>query len=231
MHKYKLFKCICMLITAILIVNIFTTTYAITDTSNINNLNIYVSNCNVKFDFSSDGQYSYDYDESKFTITTTIKGSTTEITITPKNNDKTNKTPNTNQNNEQVFDIIKVYIPNESYNTVTVTNNKAGIGLPSFDSNINYTCTNGAANINLPKEYEKNLNFKAVSSAVSIGINEPSNFTMTLKRDSDSVASLPKHFPTYTFDSDYTVERGNGKSKINIDVEKCALTLSVNEKK
>ena len=213
-----------MIFTTALIIGGMVISTSAAEIATVNNLNISVNNCNVVFDFSTDGKYSYDYDNTKFTVTNTTKDSTTEITINCKDNYDAKKAYMDTSNNV-VFDLVYIYIPNQSYGTVTVINENAGVTLPELNSNINYTSNGDATNIALPGDYNKIINYTSVNGAGKIVLKESFNDFKISVKNLNSAVSLPKDFPSKTGSSTYEYTKGDGKAKINVDIQNCAFRI------
>lgn len=195
------------------------------DHSALNELSLSVSDCNIVVEFSADGQYRYEYDPAKFTVEQTTTKSTAAIAITPKSKENA-KQAYMDENQNLIFDVVRVYIPKQSYETVNIFNERAGIRLPELYANINYTDNAGAVTIPLPDNFDKTLNFSSVKGAGTLVMKENLTDFIVSTTSKDSVLSLPKHFPPHTSGAPYRYQQGNGNAEINIDLQNCAFTLA-----
>lgn len=190
----------------------------------LSDLRLSVNDCNIIVEFSTDGQYSYDYDTSKFIVDQSTSRSTTAITINPKSKENAKKA-SMDENQQPIFDMVHVYIPKQSYGTVNISNESAGISLPELNANINYSDNAGAATITLPSDFNKTLNFASVKGAGTIALKENfTDFALTVE-SKESAFSVPEGFPRHTAGALYEYRQGNGTAKIKVDIENCAFTI------
>ncbi len=187
-----------------------------TKNSSISNLKVLAEKCNVYIGFSDNNEYTYDYDTSKFNVTTTKNDSTIEITINPKTGASID-----------LMDGVAIYIPNQTYDTITAISEKAGLTLSEVNSNINLISNKGSTSLILPNNYDKIVNYTSISGSGGIKLNKDSTNYIISMKVSKSAVSIHEDFPQYIVgSSNYEYKNGDGTAKINIDIKSSSFTIN-----
>ncbi|GIP24493.1 DUF4097 family beta strand repeat-containing protein [Paenibacillus sp. J22TS3] len=182
----------------------------------INEIKLVANHCNVNFESSKNGKLEYDYDGSKFQVTSKVNGSV--ITISTKGKDQTE--------NSSLKDRIIIRLPKDTYKTISVNANHAGVSLPKMNVNYNLESKEGALSVSVPNGYSKTLNYKLTNSAGSIDFNSKANhFKLQLTADGSAV-SVPKGWPSFHFGSTYKYKKGKGTGTINIQAKDSSFAIT-----
>lgn len=172
----------------------------------VGDLKITAEGVPVEVRLASDGQYGYEYDKDEYAVTTTTNGLTFEIKVTdirPEMDSGTN---------------VVVYIPDQSYALITGVSEGSSLILPAINVNITVISNASSVIINLPSDYNKELNYTGNASSCSLSMSNINDFAVSAKI-STSAISVPNGWPVYDMLSpNYNYTGGNGTAKINIDV-------------
>ncbi len=180
------------------------------------NLKITAEGAPVEVRLASDGQYSYEYDKDKYTVTTTMNGSTFEI--------KAVEMESGANMGEQSNVIIR--IPNQDYTQITGVAEGGSLILPAINANIIVTSNAGSVVLSLPSDYNKTLNYTGNASACSLSMNGIYDFAVRAKISASSVQTL-SDWPVYgMLCSDYSYTSGEGTAKINMDITGSSFTFN-----
>ena len=180
------------------------------------NLRLIAKDCNVRVVASNSSQIKYDYDKAKFSITTSDSGETTNISVQKKFGRSSAGSSN----------MISIYIPDNHYKTIIVDSEKAGISLPELNVNFNLTSKNGALSIAIPADYNKTIRLNMINGSGSMSFKQSDkNFRVSVKNDTSAVA-IPKNWPAYHANSNYSYSRGTGAGSFVISLKNTAFAIS-----
>lgn len=184
--------------------------------SKAENLHLVAKACNVRFVVSKSSSIKYDYDYSKFSVTTSISGATTNITA--------NKKPGSGSIGSNK--IISIDIPDNQYKAITVESENAGVALPELNVNFNLTSQNGSFSVDVPESYSKTTRLKLINGAGSICLKQvDKNFSVSVKRN-NSALSIPENWPVCRPNADYSYKHGTGTGMFVMDLKNSAFAIS-----
>lgn len=186
--------------------------------SSIQNLSLTVSNSNVIVKISETGEFKYEIDETIYKLTATQNGSTFSIDL------KLTGKPKKGMN------MATVFLPNQQYDKVTVMGNHAGIKLPALNADLDITNNGGAVSLNVPQEFDKNMDVSFVNGAGALNLSLlADDYTVNIKQKKSAVG-VPAEFPSYMARPEYQYVKGNGKAKINLDLQSSAFSIRTSNK-
>lgn len=194
----------------------FTTVEASVMTT-VKNIELKAADCNVIVKPSDDGTFQYEYDDEIHKLTALQDGAAMYLTL-----ESTGK-PNTTG-----LDMAVLYVPDVSYDKITVDGSRAGISLPSLDADFDIKSESGAVSIQVSAGFNRSIDFTNTDGSGSIAINPlAGNYTFDMTSDSSAV-SLPEEFPELSDqagDGHYKYVKGNGRARINLTVKNSAFSV------
>ncbi|MCE3201095.1 M56 family metallopeptidase [Paenibacillus sonchi] len=194
------------------------------ETQKVKNIQLHVDDANVKVKFSENGQFRYEYDKAMHRITSKVTGSNMEIKVEQL------KAPQGASIPEGLTDMINIYIPDKSYNNITVDDNASGVSLPELNANLHLTNNNGSMSIQIPESFNKVIDFAHTNGSGSVSIDaKAKNYAVNVTAKDSSVSTSPG-LPAFTNGKPWRYKNGNGAAKININVKKSSFTILLKEK-
>ena len=185
----------------------------VTEISGESKLEIVVMNSNISINSTDEKVITYEYKKEFFEVVEDkINEEDKKITI----NLLAGAKPNYN-------DRFIINIPNGIYNDLVVRGNKSGIGIGSFDMNVDIVNEDGSVSIVLPNEH--NLKLKSVNGSGSLYIGEHvTDYTLKMYNKEATVV-IP--FGDYDLGVDeYQHIEGEGTSKIELSIEKSSFVIT-----
>ncbi|MNI56446.1 hypothetical protein D3C73_1114460 [compost metagenome] len=157
-------------------------------------------------------------------ITSKVTGSNMEIKV------ERLKTPQGTSTPEGLTDMINIYIPDKSYNNITVDDNASGVSLPELNANLHLTNNNGSMSIQIPESFNKVIDFVHTNGSGSVSIDaKAKNYALNITSKDSSVSTSPG-LPAFINGKPWGYKNGNGAAKININVKKSSFTILLKEK-
>ncbi|SDL51466.1 M56 family metallopeptidase [Paenibacillus jilunlii] len=196
----------------------------LSETQKVKNIKLHIDNANVMVKFAENDQFLYDYDKAKHRITYKIIDSNMEIKV------ENLKAPHGASVPEALADMIIIYIPDRSYNNVTVDETYSGVSLPELNAKLHLTSNNGSMSIQIPEDFNKVIDLAHTNGSGLLNIDaKAKNYAVNLTSKDSSVSTSPG-LPVFINGRPWEYKNGNGAAKINIDLSKSSFTISKKEK-
>lgn len=178
---------------------------------------VHVEDSNIAILAAPKKEVSVDYDQQLFNVKQEAIGQETTITISA-----------TEQYNKQQMPTSKatVYLPEDT--TVSIKSKNSGVEVQPINADITVDSQDDAFSFYVPEGFTGSVNGTVKNGACkAIVSDKATNYELNVKMVGSAV-SLPYKWGTCT-ESSYTRTEGNGKAKINLDVDTCAVSFKLEE--
>jgi hypothetical protein len=190
----------------------------------IKNITLSIKNANVTVQLSKTNQILYDFDNTKYNILSTMNGSNLEIKVGLLEESQFASL------NEIPTNPIIIYLPEKSYDNVTVEGRNSNIYLPGFDANLNLTSNYGAMEIQVPENFNKSINLAHQNGAGSLVIDSKAkDYEVNVKSES-SMWILPDLLD-YTQNETGKYNNGKGTAQINVNLKYSSFAIQLKDTK
>lgn len=182
-------------------------------TSNVTDLTLEGTNCNINLELSSDNQFHYNYNADIFDLRVEDSGSIKNIYASKK------------ENAGNSWEFVTIQIPNIAYNRAAFNLDKTGINIPALNANIDIIGKGASVKANIPLNFNKTLNYSNTDGSGSVILQTGlSNFKFTLDA-TDSAVGLPKSWPKFDRSKTYTYQVDNATGIIKVNLNHCSFKV------